>query len=222
MTKHFQHEIDRLKKAVLGLCARVEESVRLAVQAVEERDDKKGRQVIAADDRIDAAEVEIEEECLKILALHQPVAIDLRFVVAVLKLNNDLERMADLAVNMAERAIYLSSHDLPPIQTEFHAMAVKAQEMVRQSIDALMSMDGELARKVCASDDEVDALNRAIYDEIKRAIGAHPAHINALIQLLSASRHVERIADHATNIAEDIIYMIDGEIVRHQGEQARK
>jgi phosphate transport system protein len=218
MTLHFMREIERLKKRILSLSAIVEQRVRQAVKAVEERDGQLARQVIDGDAEIDHAEVEVEEDCLKILALHQPVAVDLRFIVAVLKINNDLERIGDFAVNIAERAAYLAAHDTPAVLLDFPGMAAKGQAMLRDSLDALVNLDPVLARQVCADDDEVDAINRQIYEEVKREIRQRPESLEPLIHLLSISRHIERIADLATNIAEDVIYMVKGEIVRHRAE----
>ena len=217
MTVQFATEIESLKKMILGLGARVEANLNRAVQSLERKDAQLAEEVIQLDDEIDRAEVELEEECLKILALHQPVAIDLRFIVACLKINNDLERIGDLAVNIAERAQLLAKEEpIPAISMDLAGMAEKTQDMLRRSLDALVNMDSEIAASVRDSDDEVDDLNRQMYDEVKQGIKSDPEHINALIHYLSASRQQERIADHATNIAKDIIYMIDGKIVRHR------
>jgi len=218
MTIHLQREIERLKKHILRLSAVVEESVHRAVKSLEERDSYLAQLVMESDFEIDKMEVEIEEECLKILALHQPVAVDLRFIVAVLKINNDLERIGDLAVNIAERAEFLASQERINIPFDFSGMARKAKSMLKRSLDALMKMDALLARGVCASDDEVDAMNRDMYMLVQEGIRSQPEHLESLIHVLSASRHLERIADHATNIAEDVLYMIKGEIVRHRAE----
>ncbi len=217
--KHMQREIDKLKKKILGLSAVVEESVHRAVSAIERRDEKIAKKVIDSDFEIDHLEVDVEEDCLKILALHQPVAADLRFVIAVLKINNDLERIADLAVNISEQAAYLATQPKTPIPFDFPSMSEKAKLMLRQSMDALVNGDIQVARKVLIADDEVDAINRQMYDQVKNGIRRHPDQLDALIHLLSVSRHLERIADHATNIAEDVLYMIEGEIVRHRAEQ---
>ena len=215
MTMHLIHELEELKRDTFALVALVEENLSLGVKAVQERDEEAARAVIARDAEIDASEVSIEEECLKILALHQPVAIDLRFIVAVLKLNNDLERIGDLAVNIAERAVALCKLPEVPVPFDFSTMAVKASLMLKQSLDALVSSDVESAMAVCAADDEVDRLNREIYHQVKESIRNHPDHLDALIHLLSVSRHLERVADHATNIAEDVIYLVEGRIARH-------
>lgn len=215
MTAHLIHELEQLKQRLFSVVALVEDNLSLAVKAVQDRDEPLALQVIEKDAAIDHAEVTVEEECLKLLALHQPVAIDLRFIVAVLKLNNDLERIGDLSVNIAERAVFLSKIEPVPVPFEFDDMAAKAAAMLKKSIDALVEHDTELAGEVRASDDEVDAINRDMYEQVKAAIREHPDHLDALIHLLSVSRHLERIADHATNIAEDVIYLVKGCIVRH-------
>jgi phosphate transport system protein len=219
MPKHLQREVENLKKKILNLGARVETAVHDAISSIEERDAALAQKIIEDDIQIDDFEVEVEEECLKILALHQPVAIDLRFIVAILKINNDLERIGDLAVNIAERSAYLASQ--PPVRAsfDFSNMSKKTEAMLNKSLDALVNMSSELAHEVCADDDEVDGMNRRMYLEIQESIQKHPEQMSSLIHLLSVSRHLERIADHATNIAEDVIYMIDGKIVRHQTEE---
>ena len=219
MAKHLQREIENLKKKLLALGARVETTVRDAALSIEQRDVDLAQKVIDDDIEIDNTEVEVEENCLKILALHQPVAIDLRFIVAVLKINNDLERIGDLAVNVAERAIYLATHPKVNIASDLLDMAQSAKSMLKESLDALINHDAELAHKVCASDDIVDDMNRQMYLKVQDAIVKNPERISTLIHLLSASRHLERIADHTTNIAEDVIYMIEGQIIRHKTEE---
>jgi phosphate transport system protein len=219
MSQHLRKEIDNLKKKILTLGATVENSVRVAVKAIENKDPELAQQVIKADIDIDHAEVDLEEDCLKILALHQPVAIDLRFIIAVLKINNDLERIGDLAVNIAERAQFLKGGVAIPIPYDLDALSTKSQWMLRSSLDSLVNLDAKLAREVCATDDYVDAINREMYNLVTEAIRSHPEHVDILIPYLSVSRYLERIADHATNIAEDIIYMVDGIIARHNAGQ---
>jgi len=219
MAKHLQREIENLKKKLLALGARVETSVRDAALSIEQQDTDLAQKVIDDDIEIDNTEVEVEEDCLKILALHQPVAIDLRFIVAVLKINNDLERIGDLAVNVAERAVFLASQAKVNISSDLIDMAQSAQSMLKESLDALINHDAELAHKVCASDDIVDDMNRQMYLKVQDAIVKKPEQISTLIHLLSASRHLERIADHTTNIAEDVIYMVEGQIIRHKTEE---
>jgi len=160
-------------------------------------------------------EVDLEEDCLKILALHQPVAIDLRFIVAVLKINSDLERIGDEAVNIAERARFLSSKEKLDFLLDFPPMAEKVQSMLNKSLRSLVDMDSRAAREVCISDDEIDAINKQMFIKVQERMKIHPEEIERLIPLLSVSRYLERIADHATNIAEDVIYMVEGVITRH-------
>ncbi len=220
MTTHFFREVDRFKRAVLELSALVEQRLAEAVQALETRDAELARKVMDGDAEVDQREVDVEEDCLKILALHQPVAVDLRFVVAVLKINSDLERIGDLAVNIAELALFLAEQKQVSVALPFAPMAARVRVMVAQSLDALVNMNAELAREVCEMDDVVDTMNREMYEIVKTQLqdtGAKP-NVNILLHLLSASRHLERIADHATNIAEDVIYMIEGRIVRHNVE----
>jgi phosphate transport system protein len=218
MTVHLERELDRLKKKILALGAIVEERVRMAIKAMETRDRELAKKVIEADDEIDQIEVDVEEGCLKILALYQPVAIDLRFIVAVIKINNDLERIGDIAVNIAERAAFLATQSKVDIPFDFAGMAEKTQSMLKKSLDSLVNMDADLAWEVGAADDEVDAINRDMYLQVQDGIRKNIDRMECLIHLLQTSRHLERIADHATNIAEDVIYMINGEIVRHHAE----
>jgi len=218
MPKHLQVEIEKLKKRLLLLSAHVEDSLRMAVESIDERDANLAQQVIDGDSTIDRSEIEVEEECLKILALHQPVAVDLRFIVGVIKMNNDLERIGDLAVNIAERSAFLAREEPVNVPFDFAGMAEKTQWMLRRVLDALMKSDTAIAREVCLADDQVDAINREMYDRVKEGIRRHPEHLNSFIHLLCISRHVERIADLATNIAQDVIYMVEGDIVRHWAE----
>ena len=213
--KHFSRELEKIKKLILSLGAMVEEQVRMATQAVETHDAELAQQIIKSDYDVDEMEVEIEEECLKILALHQPVAVDLRFLIAVIKINNDLERIGDQAVNIAERVDVIAKRDLSDLFFDYTSMGEKVQEMLKMSLDALVSMDYDLAYSVVMMDDEVDQIKSDAYDRIKQAMSNHPDKIGYLINLLLISRHLERLADHATNIAEEVIYLIEGEIVRH-------
>jgi len=215
MTKHFQRELEKIKKKILSLGAMVEERVRMAIQAIEEFDGQIAKKIIFSDHEIDEMEVEVEEECLKIMALHQPVAVDLRFLVAVIKINNDLERIGDQAVNIAQRVKTITKKERFDFVFDYSLMAEKAEAMLRMSLDALVTLDVELALKVLLLDDEVDAKKKEAYNLIKRAISENPDNVSYLINLLLISRHLERLADHATNIAEEVIYMIEGEIVRH-------
>ncbi len=221
MPVHFVRELDTLKRKVLSLASMVEENLQHAVHALEKGDAQLARRLISSDIEIDHMEVEIEEECLKILALHQPVANDLRFIVAVIKINSDLERIGDLAVNIAERAEYLADGRALSERFNFATMAEAAQTMLRQSLDSLVELDAALARKVCADDEKVDAFNRRIYEQVKEAMKENPEEVDTLTHILAASRHIERVGDHATNIAEDVIYMVEGRIARHRPENYR-
>jgi|WetSurMetagenome_2_1015567.scaffolds.fasta_scaffold154101_2 phosphate transport system protein len=219
MAHHLQREIDRLKKNILALGAMVEQSVELAVKSIEERDSKLAERVLATDNDIDHAEVDLEEDCLKVLALHQPVAIDLRFIIAVLKINSDLERIGDLACNIAERTLVISRYPQASVPYDLQGLVDKTKWMLRSSLDSLVNLDSALARSVRASDDQVDDINREVYDLVKEAIRQRPNEIEVLIPYLTVSRNLERIADHATNIAEDVIYMIEGVIARHRSPE---
>ena len=221
MAQHLLREIDILKKKILALGATVESDVQKAVQSVQDRDVAMADEVINLDNAIDQAEVDLEEDCLKILALHQPVAIDLRFIVAVLKINSDLERIGDLAVNIAERAKFLATRGQIMAPFDLYELADKAQGMVRHSLDSLVNLDASLAREVCRTDDEVDELNRRAFESATAAIRVQPELADILIAYLSVSRYLERMADHATNVAEDVIYMIEGVIARHRPEASQ-
>ena len=209
--------IQKLKKRLLSIGTIVEEQVDLAVKSIVNRDKSLAKKVVDRDVTIDLMEVDLEEEGLKILALHQPMAVDLRMIIAVLKINNDLERIGDLAVDATRRAIVLV--ELDPIEFPFDIplMSQKVQKMLKQCLDALVNQDMELAIQVCAADDEVDAMHAEVYRKVEDEIIKHPEHIAQLLTYLSVSRYLERIADHSTNIAEDVIYLIKGNIVRHQG-----
>ena len=220
MTRHFQKELMKIKKMVLSLGAAVEERVQMAKAAIDDRDAQMARKIIKQDFEIDEMEVEVEEECLKVLALHQPVAVDLRFLIAVIKINNDLERIGDQAVNIAERVVTITKQDPTDFLFDYSSMAEKAQIMLKMSLDALVNMDVDLALKVCLLDDEVDDIKVIAYNKIKAAMAQDPDNLGYYINLLLISRHLERLADHTTNIAEEVIYMIEGEIVRHSIDES--
>jgi len=215
MAKQLPRQIDALKQKILFVGTLVEEAIAKAISALINRDGNLANTVIEADAEIDRMDVDVEEECLKILALYQPVAADLRFVVAVLKINNDLERIGDLAKNIARRVVSLANCERFDMPVDFRGMATRAKSMVKESLDALVNADTSLAQKVRRSDDEVDTQRRAIEKQIKEQIAAQPDRADDLLQLASVARHLERIADMATNIAEDVIYLVEGEIVRH-------
>jgi len=216
MTVHMLRELDRLKKSILSLSALVEESVQQAVLALRKGDVELASKVSGGDNRVNQMEVDLEEDCLKILALHQPVAADLRFIVSVLKINNDLERIGDLAANIADRTLDIMQQErvAPPFDLE--QMSEKVQEMLELALDALVNVDLNMARSAIRLDDVVDHLHKQSFDQVKDRIRDTPEKMDALINYLSVSRYLERIADLATNIAEDVVYMIEGKIVRHQ------
>ena len=217
MSGHFQKELVEIKQMVLSLGALVEERVRKIDQVIESQDGALARKIIETDYEIDQMEIDVEEECLKALALYQPVAVDLRFLIAVIKINNDLERIGDEAVNIAERVEFLSKQAQIPFRFDYTIMVEKAQDMLKKSLDSLVNMDLGLAYQVLTLDDEVDRINREAYDAIKDAMKKLPegGAMGCLISMLFIARHLERIADHATNISEEVIYMIEGDIVRH-------
>lgn len=217
MSLHFQRQLDKIKQMILQLGGLVEQSVEKSLRAYETRNPTLANEVIDGDSRVDLMEVEVEEECLHALALHQPVALDLRYVVSVLKINKDLERVADLAVNIAEQVIFLV-HQKPLVGISFDLSSETAivRTMVKDSLDALVNLDTELAERVRVADDDVDQMHRQMYLQVEAAIRSNPDQVEQLINVLNISRQLERIADHAVNIAEDVIYMARGEILRHQ------
>jgi len=215
MAVHLQREIDRLKKHTVALCGLVEEQVQQAVRALLDGNAELAQEVESRDSEVDQREVELEEECLRALALYQPVAIDLRLIVSVLKINNDLERIGDLAVNLAHKAAALARQPPPQVPIDLAAMWEKTQGMLRDSINALVNLDAQLANDVCARDDEVDQMKHDFRVTLEGEIQRRPDQVRPLMRLLAASRNLERIADCATNIAEDVIYMIEGRIIRH-------
>jgi phosphate transport system protein len=221
MSKHLERDLDNLQKDLLALAASVEEAIHKAIRALQERDVPLAHEVIDGDNDIDEEENHVEEECLKVLALHQPVAVDLRRVTSVLQINTDLERMADLAEDIAERAVALARWPVIPIPADLQRMTDLTSSMVRQALDAFVNLDAKLARLVCRLDDEVDRYNKSIIDELIRLMQRSPDMVEPGLSLFSATRHLERIADHATNIAEDVIYLVEGAIVRHRPAAVR-
>ena len=215
MRVHFQREIDKLKRQILEMSANVEEAVANATSAVETRNAVLAKSVVEHEDLTNAREVDVEEECLKILALHQPVAADLRYLIAVLKINHDLERIGDLAVHIAQGALLLC--DMPPIEIplQLGEMAAKSQQMLTKVLDAFVNVDVAAAREIRLADTELDTLNRDMAIRLKNEMTRRPELLEPLLKLMHIARHLERIGDHATNIAEDLIYLIEGKIVRH-------
>ena len=215
MPRHLQRDLDNLSKELLTMGAMVEDATNKAVLALSQRRTDLAQEVVLGDDAINEKENRIEEECLKVLALYQPVATDLRFIVTAMKVNNDLERIGDLAVNIAERANWLAELDPIPLPESLNKLVSNVQAMVRDSLNSLVNMDSQLARNVCDVDDEVDDINRRMFTEMQDLMKKDPSMVERAISTLSVSRHLERIADLATNIAEDVIFLVEGEIVRH-------
>ena len=216
MSKHLQRDLENLQREILTLAASVEETIYKAIRALQEREVDLAKEVIAEDTSIDQQENHVEEECLKILALHQPVAVDLRRIAAAMKINTDLERMADQAEDIAERALHLAQLPPIPIPEKLQAMTDLTTTMVRQSLDCFVNLDVRQARRVCRLDDQVDLYNRDIIEELVHMMQGSPEMVEPGLSLFSATRHLERIADHATNIAEDVVYLVEGEIIRHR------
>ena len=216
MSKHLQRDMDEIRRRLLALFGVVEQMIDNAVRALCERKQDLVTEVLSSDDYVDEQEVLIEEECLKILALHQPVAGNLRVVAAVLKINADLERIADLACNIAERAQALCQFPYFPLPDELPRMATATTEMLRYALDAFVNMNAKLAEQVILMDNQVDQLNREVIDELRGTMQDTPALIEPALHSFSGARHIERIGDLAESIAEDVIYIVEGKIIRHK------
>jgi phosphate transport system protein len=216
MSVHLQREIEKLKKQLLSLCAVVEDQVQRAIEAFLERDQDLAAEVERRDTDVDQREVEVEEECLKMFALYQPVAADLRLIVAVLKINNDLEQIGDLAVNIARKAAAEAVEPPLDIPLDIAGMWKKVQAMLRDSLDAMVNANTQLAEAVHARDDEVDRMKREMRIRIENAACRQPELMSRLLRFMAVGRNLERIADYSVNIADDVIYMVNGTIVRHR------
>ncbi len=221
MTKHNEAELDQVLQLVLHMGHLVEVAVESSLRALLDGDATAAVEVIDGDDAVDAIELEIEEKCIEILARRQPVAKDLRLVTAILKINSDLERIGDLAVNIAERSEVLALVDLLPFRPDVSRMAAVIKLMVQKGLEALVKMDTALAMRVWDMDIEPDRLYREILGEASHFMRSNPNRIGDTLHLLGALRNLERIGDHATNIAEDVIYMVEGQIVRHRLQRTR-
>ncbi len=215
MTIHLIRDLESLHRDVLSMCTNVEEIIHKAVDELGQTDHRLAEELRRQDDEIDRWDVKIEEECLKLLALHQPVAVDLRRIAAVLKITGELERVADLGVHIAERAEALVDSPGLHVPDRLKQMAQVALDMLHRSIDAYVQLDSKVARNVIKEDDLVDEMNREIINELVETMKRFPELIDPAMHLFSASRHIERIADHATNIAEDVVYLVEGAIIRH-------
>jgi phosphate transport system protein len=213
--RHVDEEYDQIRQMLLSMGGRVEEMVALATRALVERDTDVARQVIADDREVDAIEKRIDEECLSLLARQQPAARDLRFLVAVMKITNDLERIGDSAANISRSVLGLNNE--PPADTgvDIPQLSKAVRTMVRESLDALVRRDSDLAMSVWRSDDAVDLLHKRMYRQLVQEMIEEPKRVSRALPLLHISRNLERIADHATNIAEDVIYYVEGKDIRH-------
>jgi phosphate transport system protein len=216
--RHFVQELDELRQHLLTMSGLVESGIYTSVQALVRRDRELAQQVFKNEARINQMEIEIDDMAVSLLALQQPMAADLRLITSAIKINNDLERMGDLAVNIVERALSLMRDpEIKPL-VDIPRMASMAEEMVRKTLDAFVKKDIELARSILVGDDAVDALRDAIYHELIRFMQNRPEAIPQAIDLLFVARNLERIADHATNIAEDVLFLVQGVDVRHHAE----
>ncbi len=215
MQRHFHEELDGLKQTLLAMGGLVEDQIRRAMRALLERDDVIAQEVIERDGKVNAYDVEVDEQCVNLLALHQPAAGDLRFITTAMKIVTDLERIGDQAVNIAQRVLELNREPQLKPYIDLPRMADRAQRMVKESLDAFVAGDTALARRVCAADAEVDALKEQIFRELLTFMMEDPRTVSRAIRVILISRFMERVADHATNIAEMVIYLVEGKMVRH-------
>lgn len=215
MERHFDEDLEHLKEKFLKMSSLVEESIGASIKGLTERNAELAYKVIKSDDAVNMLEIEIDDMCLKLLALHQPTAGDLRFITSTMKIINDLERIGDLAVNIGQRTLDLLK--VPPLKLRLNIpkMAAAAQDMLKDSLDAFVNKDSKLAYEVCKRDDEVDGLNHEIFMELLKANPEDQKPIERVLDLVLVAKNLERVADHSTNICEDIIYMVDGKVIKH-------
>jgi len=215
MVRHFHEELDQVKEQILRMGSLVETLVADAVAALVDRDSRLAEATIAGDAKVDTLEVDIEEECIRLLALHQPAAGDLRFITTALKISADLERMADQAVNISQRTLELNEEPQLKPYIDIPIMSQLAQKMLRETLDAFVRKDAALARQVIEADGKVDALKHQVFRELLTFMMEDPRTIPRATRLILVSRHLERVADHATNIAEMVVYLVEGKNIRH-------
>jgi phosphate transport system protein len=215
MQRHFHEELEALKQTLLAMGGLVEDQIRRVMRALLERDDALALEVIDRDHRVNSYDVEVDETCVNLLALYQPAAGDLRFITTAMKIVTDLERIGDQAVNIAQRVLELNPEPQLKPYIDLPRMAERAQAMVKESLDAFVARDTELARRVCGADAEVDALKEQLFRELLTFMMEDPRAIPRAIRLILISRFLERVADHATNIAEMVVYLVEGKMVRH-------
>lgn len=216
MVIQLEDEIRTIEQCMLNVGAMVENAIDLAVAALLHADTELANSVIQDDAEIDRQDVEVEEDCLRILECHRPCGDNLRFLAGVMKVNINLERMADLAVNIAERAVELAGHRAAPPALDPEPLTSLSQRMAREGLDALVTRDADLARRICGMDTEADRLYADLRKNAVRKMKENPAQIDSVTSIIGALRDLKRIADHATNVAEDVVYMVDGEIIRHR------
>ncbi len=220
MQRHFDEELLEVHKDILKMAAMAQEAIFRSIEALKDRDAAKAHEVIEADSKIDELELIIDERCIDLIARHQPMAGDLRFLTTGMKVNAELERIADLAVDIAQRAVELSDKPLLKPLVDIPKFSAVAQNMVRDAIDSFIKKDIELAKKVVLSDNEADRLRNLIQDElINDYMAKDPSSASRAVPLLLIARHLERICDHTTNIAEDVVYMVEGRVIKHHKEE---
>lgn len=219
MTRHFEIELEQLRTMLIKMGSLVEEQIELGVKALTEADLSVARFVMERDKKIDEFDNAIDQQCMRIFALTQPVAIDLRLLMAGLKINNELERIGDIAVNLAERVEPLREHQQLVRSTPLKKMAEAAKEMVKSAIDAFVNNDPGLAKQVLESDDFVDGLDKAIFQAMVQEMKKSAELIEPAAHIMILSRHIERLADHATNIAEDVIFLVNAKIIKHHADE---
>jgi phosphate transport system protein len=219
MPRHFHEELELVKQKTLKLGSLVETMVERAVASLVDRDSRLAEEIIAFDEKVDALDVEIDEDCLRLLALHQPAASDLRFITTAMKITTDLERMADQAVNICQRSIELNEEPQLKPYIDIPIMSQLSQKMMREALDAFVRRDAALAREVIPADDKVDALKNQMFRELLTFMMEDPRTTPRAIRLILVSRHLERIADHATNIAEMVVFLVEGKTIRHTSKE---
>jgi phosphate transport system protein len=219
MERQFDEELKTLKEKLLEMAGRAEESIAIAVKGLKDRKEELAQEVLKKEETINLLEIEIDELCMRLLALRQPMASDLRFITSAMKIGSELERIGDQAVNIAERTLELLKYPLLKPLIDIPRMAFLAQNMVRDSINAFINHDDKLARNICGRDDEVDNLNDQVFRELLTYMIQDPSTITRAVDLILVGRHLERIADHATNISEDVIYLVKGKTIKHHIEE---
>jgi phosphate transport system protein len=218
MFRHFEEELDNLRNRLLEMSGLVEDSVYRSIKSLLEKDEEAAQQVLQNEAKINRLEIQIDELATSLLARVQPMATDLRFITAAMKINNDLERMGDISVNIVRRTLVLMHEPMPKEVVDIPHMATLAQSMIRQSLDAFVRKDAELARSILTSDDAIDQLRDSVYEELVSLMERDPTTVRQSINLMFVARALERLADHATNIAEDVLFLVEGVEVRHHAE----